>query len=139
MGWLATELGYDPAHEGYAAGKLPNGDLTGPGAQPGEVLGYLPACACGWRGRTEQSPTRAGAEATSHIWRGHIRDVVAEQGRDRESLVALFQRLTIQAGRLQAGADTAEDHQFIRRALAHGAEVAAALWPDEQPHDGQHR
>jgi hypothetical protein len=130
MGWLASELDNDPAHEGYAAGKLPNGDLTGPGAHPGEVVGYVPACACGWRGRTEQTPTPGGAEATSHIWRGHIRDVLAGRDHSREGLVILLQQLNLRAARIHTGTDTADDRQFVRSALAHGAEVAAALWPE---------
>lgn len=59
------------SHEGYAARILPDGTETSRCCEPGEFVGYRPACDCGWRGTSIYPPTESGARHADDDWDHH--------------------------------------------------------------------
>ncbi|NMH98357.1 hypothetical protein [Pseudonocardia acidicola] len=69
-------------HEGYVAGRRPDGSLTGIWTDVRTagvaVIAYVPACECGWSG-DDQPVTPAGHDAAQRRWlTDHFRVVAAE-------------------------------------------------------------
>jgi hypothetical protein len=64
-------MGWDggPLHEGHAARRLPNGELTSTwSADTATFEAYVAVCQCGWRGR-QHPPTDVGENACWEDWR----------------------------------------------------------------------
>ncbi|NKE62943.1 hypothetical protein FXN61_41975 [Lentzea sp. PSKA42] len=70
-------------HEGYAARKLPGGQLTSIwNYQNREFLGYVAKCECGWTGSTLHPPTEEGREAAHDEWdHEHLQPLINEAKR----------------------------------------------------------
>src|SRR5262245_59513958 len=104
-------------HEGYADGRLPNGQLAG-GVwtyPTREFTAYVAACGCGWQATGELPPTEDGEEAAVDQWRSdHAEPELARQAtQHRLELARVLAWLGGQAGRLEDPATL----ERVRRAL----------------------
>ncbi len=63
-------FGAAETHEGYAARKLPSGEVTGVwSTETDAFVAHVAACDCGWRGTEVHPPTAAGEEAAIEAWK----------------------------------------------------------------------
>jgi hypothetical protein len=101
VGLLLDDL-YD--HEGYAARRLPDGQLTGTWtAATAAFTGYVASCGCGWHASTQHPPTDDGEEAALDAWVAeHATPLLARQAeRRRADLSRVLEWLGAQADRLE--------------------------------------
>ena len=101
MGLILEDL-YD--HEGYAARRLPDGQLTGTWtAATAAFDGYVACCGCGWHASTEHPPTDDGEELAWEEWVAeHGEPLLARRAeRRRADLARVLGWLGSQAGQLQ--------------------------------------
>lgn len=77
-GAYAEVLGHD-AHEGCAAGVLPDGSATAMwSAQAAEYLARVAVCSCGWTGEVRYPPTEDGADDAIAEWESdHLQPLIA--------------------------------------------------------------
>lgn len=104
------------SHEGYAARKLPGGQLTSIwNYQNREFLGYVAKCECGWTGSTLHEPTEDGRDAAGDEWDSdHLQQLINDAKR------AWHRWADRTGGAVQDVANLVRDRQFSQasRALA---------------------
>jgi hypothetical protein len=128
MGLILEDL-YD--HEGYAARRLPDGQLTGTWtAATAAFTGYVACCGCGWHASAEHPPTQDGEEAALEEW-------VAEHGQPQLQLRAERRRADLSRvlGWLGAHADRLQDPaavERIGRAVDRARDLAADVQRDQE-------
>jgi hypothetical protein len=128
MGLLLDDL-YD--HDGYAARRLPDGQLTGTwSAATAAFTGYVASCGCGWQASAEHPPTQDGEEAAEDQWVAeHGEPLLARQAeRRRADLARVLAWLGEQADRLQ----DPEVVQRVGRAVDRARDLAAEVQRDQE-------
>jgi hypothetical protein len=79
-GPYADQLDYYQSHEGYAARRLPTGQLTSTWTYDTRTFtAWVACCACGWQAKTEHPPTDQGEYAARWQWDSeHIQPLIAD-------------------------------------------------------------
>jgi hypothetical protein len=116
-------------HEGYAARRLPDGNLTGTWtAATREFTAHVAACGCGWRGAGEHPPTEAGEDLAVEEWDAeHAAPLLARQAeRHRAELARVLAWLGGQRDQL---ADPATLER-LRRAAERTRDLVAEVQRD---------
>ncbi|GAA2760003.1 hypothetical protein [Actinopolymorpha rutila] len=123
VGAYAEQIGTD--HEGYAAGRLPDGSLTGTRtADTADFTGYVAACGCGWHGNVDHPPTDAGEIAAAGAWHHtHLQELIAKAGAGWPSWA---ERVAVRA-RVVAG-HVASGRPDIAAEVAARLEGEVAIW-----------